>query len=83
MSAHSRITDPPGPKTPDVVAECAGRGTPDAPVARMLLPFSPEPEQPETPPMPDGVSIQDLGNDAIEEPDAEIEAEENEWPATA
>jgi len=81
MSAHSRITDPPGPKTPGVVAECAGRGTPDAPVARMLLPFSPEPEQPQTP--PDVVSIENLGYDAIEEAEAEIEAEENEWPATA
>ena len=47
----------------------------------MLLPFSPEPEQPQTP--PDVASIEDLGHDAIEESDAEIEAEENEWPATA
>jgi len=48
----------------------------------MLLPFSPEPE-PQTPPVADVVSIEDLDHDAIEEAEAAIETEENEWPATA
>jgi hypothetical protein len=49
----------------------------------MLLPFSPEPDKPETPPAPEVVPIESLGHDAIEAAEAEIEAEENEWPATA
>ena len=49
----------------------------------MLLPFGPEPEQPEPPPVPEVVPIDGLSHDAIEKAEAEIEAEENEWPATA
>ena len=49
----------------------------------MLLPFSPEAEQPETPPTPEAVNIADLSRNALENAEAEIEAEENEWPPTA
>jgi hypothetical protein len=56
-------------------------GTTDASGARMLLPFSPEPEQPETPPVPEVAPFE--SHDAIEEAEADMEGEENEWPATA
>lgn len=49
----------------------------------MLLPFSPEPEEPGTPAAPEMVPTESLSRDAIEAAEAEIEAEENEWPATA
>ena len=61
-------------------------GTFDASVARMLLPFGGlvrEPDQPDDPHVPEIVPIDQLGHDAIEDAEAEIEAEEGTWPATA
>jgi hypothetical protein len=52
----------------------------------VLLPFAgafTEADEPESPPVPEVVPIESLSHDAIEAAEAEIEAEEGEWPATA
>ncbi len=52
----------------------------------MLQPFAgaySKAGEPESPPVPEVVPIEGLSHDATLAAEAEIEAEENEWPVTA